>query len=91
MVGPGDIVQAAGDALPARSGAVPLVARSVAGLRPWLVALCAGPQHPVEQFQFGARRIRLDLETDTEAHAVDSGDRGVVVALSRTQVRPVDR
>ena len=67
MVGPGDIdVQAAGDAYRVGQISVPLVARSVAGLRPWLVALVRDLGSP-EQFQFGARRIRLDLETYTEA------------------------
>ena len=67
MVGPGEVdVQAAGDAYRVGQISVPLVARSVAGLRPWLVALVRDLGSP-EQFQFGARRIRLELETNTEA------------------------
>ena len=89
MVGPGEVdVQTAGDAYRVGQISVPLVARSVAGLRPWLVALVRDLGSP-EQFQFGARRIRLELETDTEAHDVAAATWArAAVALSRTQDRP---
>ena len=48
---------------------------------------CAGPRPP-EQFQFGARRIRLDFETYAEAYVVVAATGGAGAALSRTQVRP---
>ena len=66
--------------------AVPHIARSVAGLRPWLVALVRDIGTP-EQFQFGAGLVWLDLETDTEADVVVAGAGGAVDAVGRTQER----
>ena len=74
-----------------RTGQIPVACILCGNARfhPYLARLTRNTSPP-EQFQFGTLRIWLDfLEANTEAKVAAAVARGVVVALSRTQGRPV--